>query len=450
MNKKILFSIICISIISFTSYADIYPIKEGNKITIIEDEYDSLEIKLKLIQQAQYSIHITTYFWDNSKVGKLFVKALRKAADRGINVSVVTNRHINNLKDIAQSLRRYITKPTKNNYTINYLDFSTYIKGYAYLNNIHEKIFLIDGKIAIIGGRNFSSDIFDLKDLDFQIQGPIVTDLHKHFFKVHAFTNNNAKNFCIKKLDTKDIFYNNKKNICIKKYEKRKLVSSSLYFPENPPYANGVKMKLITNNVLEIQRIKKYNRKKREKYLPLADDIINTIITKDFNHLKFYNFHANYTDNFLYFLEKKLKENKKIEIITNGRKSTGYYIKTGYVMALKHMKKVTKWGATFFTWEDLSNYKFLHVKALIFDDNLSIIGSHNLSKTSSTLGSEIVLEVHSKDFAQQLINIFENDKQYTIETNLNYINNEIKYSKKYNLISTYIMRPFYNIISDFF
>uniref|UniRef100_C6E665 Phospholipase D/Transphosphatidylase n=1 Tax=Geobacter sp. (strain M21) TaxID=443144 RepID=C6E665_GEOSM len=158
----------------------------GNNLTPLENGEEAYPAMLAAIDRAEGSVHLCTYIFDGDDTGKRFVMALSRAADRGVEVRV-----------IVDSLGEKYSKPTARELLKGSgVRFRRFLPlrpgGYLNLRN-HRKLLVVDGKLAFTGGMNIGSRHLVagrppvVKDLHFQVTGPVVTDLQRTFLEDWSF-----------------------------------------------------------------------------------------------------------------------------------------------------------------------------------------------------------------------------------------------------------------------
>lgn len=151
----------------------------GNRMKILPDSL-SWQTKKQLMAQAQHTLYVTTMLLICDEGGREFVNGMVAAAKRGVDVRFVvdglfsfyTGNCLSLMRNggvkVAISLRSI--RPDK-------LDWES-----------HEKLFVVDGEVAITGGTNVgswyqNSDGFDenYRDTDIWLSGPVVIDIARRF-----------------------------------------------------------------------------------------------------------------------------------------------------------------------------------------------------------------------------------------------------------------------------
>ncbi len=156
----------------------------GNEVIIIDDGDLAYDEILNCIQEAKKNINISTYIFESDYVGKIFKDALIKKIEEGIEVNVIY--------DAVGSIRasRKFFKEMKEA-GIHLIEFHPiFTLNLIKLNQrLHRKLFIIDGKVAFIGGMNISCEYagpkykgYNWRDLMAKVEGPAVADLQTMFF----------------------------------------------------------------------------------------------------------------------------------------------------------------------------------------------------------------------------------------------------------------------------
>lgn len=402
----------------------VYDFTEGNKLTLLHDPVKSTELKLELVRNARHSVHIVTYYWDNTGYPIELMKELKKAHARGVDVRLMSSYIPAATMDFFGKARRTLDIRDSRKNSEATLAYLRLVPGnnQSWTNNIHEKIFLIDSKVAILGGRNVSDNDQRAKDLEVKIEGPAVNQVQEHFRRLFNFlVDLKILNHCKTNTYTDRVRYEK----CFDRYnDLRFSKNDETFFPEQPVFENGSRARILTNEVLFTQFKNGY--KGKEKF-SIKDDIINTVITTEFNQLRAYNYFVLPTAPYRAFLEKSIKQNKDIRMITNSLKSSAFVSNRGYLISLPEMKKLVDEGLNLAQWNH-PKLEYLHEKVLLFDNDHGIIGSHNFGTGSTSVSSEICIEFFNQPIVEELSDIFDqefSDRSVTIKATSESLQSEI-------------------------
>ncbi len=154
-----------------------------NGVASLASGRDALNSRLALIERAQESVDAQYYIWHDDTSGILLLAALDAAAERGVKVRLLLDDNgVPGLDSIMATLN------AKPNIDIRLFNPSTIrspkLLGYTFdffrMNRrMHNKSMIVDGAVAIIGGRNIGDEYFEIgetfyKDMDALAIGPIV------------------------------------------------------------------------------------------------------------------------------------------------------------------------------------------------------------------------------------------------------------------------------------
>jgi phosphatidylserine/phosphatidylglycerophosphate/cardiolipin synthase-like enzyme len=171
--------------------------KQQHFINILDLGDDALLSRIHLIRQAKKAIYIQTFIWKGDESCRFLAYELIQAAKRGVKVKVLVDyivvpkepAQIAFMSTVHQNLKIKLYKPFANNIRHSKL---TFLKkaGFQFKNinmRMHNKIFIVDDRMAITGGRNYKNDYFDrgkkliFNDLDVLVIGPVVKEMTDSF-----------------------------------------------------------------------------------------------------------------------------------------------------------------------------------------------------------------------------------------------------------------------------
>ena len=154
-------------------------------------------------QGASQSLDIQTYIWHADLTGKLLALQALKAADRGVRVRILVDdldaRAKNNgfaALDAHPNIevRLYNPMASRSGTLSKVGEFGT---SFSRLNHrMHNKSWIADNRIALVGGRNLGDEYFDAHDginfvdLDLLMAGPVVGQVSRNFDRFWNSTSN--------------------------------------------------------------------------------------------------------------------------------------------------------------------------------------------------------------------------------------------------------------------
>ena len=175
------------------------------------DGVDAFYARASLIRAAERSVDAQYFLWHDDVTGRVLLKLLLDAADRGVRVRLLLDDLANEALDPEFyaldthpnfSIRLFNPFPTRG---FKYVDFLTDTRRIN--RRMHNKSFTVDNQFTILGGRNIGDKYFDAMedvnfyDMDVLGAGPLVAKVSKQFDKywnheavvpIYAFEQNRA------------------------------------------------------------------------------------------------------------------------------------------------------------------------------------------------------------------------------------------------------------------
>lgn len=164
------------------------PLPEGHSaFELLEGAREALDWRLALVDHATRSIDIQYYLWNTDATGLLLLSRLLDAADRGVRVRLLIDDLLfENEEDRLAALchhenieiRIFNPQFSRSGGAASKVEI---LLRFRQLNRrMHNKAFLVDNRLAVIGGRNIGDEYFGLGrdfnflDLDVLAAGPVV------------------------------------------------------------------------------------------------------------------------------------------------------------------------------------------------------------------------------------------------------------------------------------
>jgi putative cardiolipin synthase len=151
----------------------------------------AIQARVALADAAQSSLDAQYYEWAGDAIGRVLVDRIIEAANRGVRVRLLIDDYSESGHDIGfQTLDAHpnIEVRVYNPYARGVMRFLQYFGRFTELNRrMHNKMFVVDGKVAVIGGRNLTDDYFGLgkklsfRDFDLLAIGPVVAQAEGAF-----------------------------------------------------------------------------------------------------------------------------------------------------------------------------------------------------------------------------------------------------------------------------
>ncbi|MCV3210131.1 phospholipase D-like domain-containing protein [Mesorhizobium sp. YC-39] len=172
------------------------PLTYGNTISVLKTGDEAYSEMRRAIDNAERSVLLETYIFDNDAVGRLFVESLGRAVRRGVTVRVLIDA-----VGVRYSVPSILKQLKEANVTVDLFNGNIVVGlrlPYANLRT-HRKILVIDGMVAFTGGMNirkgFSAEFAgsdSSRDTHFRVTGPVVADLFSVAAEDWRFAGNEA------------------------------------------------------------------------------------------------------------------------------------------------------------------------------------------------------------------------------------------------------------------
>ncbi len=171
--------------------------KPVNYVEIVEAGQDALLGRINLIRSARRSIDIQTFIYGADDTGFLFFNELIAAARRGVKVRLLADQLyapsdlalLANLSAAHANFQMRLFNPTfgrAHTSAVQYLE-AIVCCFRSFNQRMHTKLFVVDGRVGITGGRNIEDRYFDWSpdfaflDRDALLAGPAVAEMQRVF-----------------------------------------------------------------------------------------------------------------------------------------------------------------------------------------------------------------------------------------------------------------------------
>lgn len=164
-------------------------------ILVLDTGEAALRARAWLADHAEYTITVQYFIWSTDNIGILATEALLRAADRGVRVRVIVDDLLIDAPDKSLlALAKHpnidirIYNPQHKVGTPFYKRALNVLTDFRGVNQrMHDKTFVVDGKVAITGGRNMADEYFDydqaytFRDRDALVLGDAVATMETSF-----------------------------------------------------------------------------------------------------------------------------------------------------------------------------------------------------------------------------------------------------------------------------
>jgi putative cardiolipin synthase len=158
---------------------------------VLETGVEALIARYWLADHARESIEVQYFIWSTDNIGILAAEALLRAADRGVRVRVIVDALLIDAPD--RSLLALARHPKVEIRIYNPKRLWSALGDLRGFNQrMHDKTLIVDGKIAVTGGRNMAAEYYDynheynFRDRDVLLLGEVVGAMRASFERFWA------------------------------------------------------------------------------------------------------------------------------------------------------------------------------------------------------------------------------------------------------------------------
>ncbi len=338
----------------------------GNRIELIKSGEDFLNRMEELILNAEETINLQTFIFDDDEVGEHFKQLLIDKTNSGVKVKLIVDlwgTTMNKL-DFMQELNEELDFR---------IHFQVSHESEGINHSFHEKYMVVDGKYCILGGANiddvnldryektlFGEEIFKPahSDTNVYLEGPVVGEIQKDFIKNWEYLGTPIQ---------EDL---------------------SIYFPEIIPFDDGVYLRFIAQDYTRYE----------ETYI---NDLFELLIDNTKKSMFFETLYLTPPIPVAKKIVSKAKDGVEIDILSNNFKmhpDAWFGNHLNYNFQVLFYEWFIRRGINIY-----ESYIKVHSKIGIFDEEIAVVGTFNLGHRSFFFDSECVILVKDKQFISELL-----------------------------------------------
>ncbi len=410
---------------AFKPQIEQHPGKSG--VLLLGNGLDAFVGRAVLARLAERSIDVQYYMFHQDTVGRLLIKELLAAADRGVRVRMlIDDMYGEEADDVWSAINTHpnmevrLYNPFVRGHSKN-LQFVTQAKRVNH--RMHSKTYTADNQVTIVGGRNIGDEYFDadkdvaFSDLDAMAIGPVVPEVSSEFDEYW----NNRHSFPVSTL----VAGVAKETVPVDALDKlRKELNSSYQQPQTLAYrdavndsafANALRDKTAKFSFSEAKIIHDSAEKMTKEDDNWKEELLISQLAPFILQAK-----EEYTLVSPYFVPgqrgadaicKLSKQGVRVRILTNSLASNDVAaVHTGY---MRHRKQLLRCGVELyelneqlkklevkrFTWLPSLSKSSLHAKTMVMDKNVMFVGSFNFDQRSLNINTEIGILFHDTEIA---------------------------------------------------
>jgi len=360
----------------------------SDEVKLLNGGREALKERLDLIEKAESKIYLSYFILEKDEVSLHVLEKLRLAAVRGVDVRILVDHMYN---EVPKYMATYLVKSG--------IKFKVFNRGnlLQISRRMHDKIFLVDSSVAILGGRNIEDTYYD--------QSPV--GAKKNYYDrdilVQSSVAQEIENYYLDLWDKKHL-----KDVKIAKKIKTK--KQQLHYAEAIKSLNEAGEKNILEGqefkiLDEIHEVQDGNIQFLHDLPQLVKD--STVGTSKELYSLIENAQESVHIDSPYFiltkeleivLRKAIQRGVKIRVLTNSLMATdGLLPQAAY---LKERKKIAKLGVELYEFN--GEYSF-HAKSVVIDEKIAVVGSYNFDPRSQNLNTETAIVVRNEAVALSLL-----------------------------------------------
>ena len=348
-----------------------YPMLNGNLIGSHVTGDELYPRMLQAIDQATHHIHLQSFIIQNDTTGRAFMDHLADKARSGVQVRLLYDRFGSTQAAFSGLFRRYRNIP--NMRIAGWTQVSPLKRRFQINLRNHRKALVVDGERAFLGGINIHKENTTrrtkapIRDYHFELAGPVVQEIQYAFMKDWFYTTSESPETLLK----------------------------PVYFPSITIMGNSLARLVCSGPTAELQTI--------------ADVFFSAIVRARKQILIVTPYFVPPYD-ILRALRSAAIRGVDVRIILPHRSN---HIYAGWASRALY-DELLQSGVRIFRRPP----PFMHAKAMIIDDHVSIVGTANWDVRSLRLNYETSISVHDEAFANSLKHIVLDDEAQSKEVTL--------------------------------
>lgn len=366
---------------------------------VVEENMEALELRLRMAQEAQERIILSTFDFREDESTWDFAAALYEAAQRGVKVEIM----VDGISGLLRMERKPFFYALSSHPDIEIRIYNTpnLLMPWTINGRMHDKYMICDDKSLLLGGRNtfryFLGD-YDTDDRSYDrevmiyntdfINGTeksVISQVEEYFSGI--WDGPYMKVFH----DDEGLSEKEKVKACIEKLESRFPELKNQYPESYGDYSYEEHTVAVQKTTLISGETGIYGKK------PLVWDTMKKLMAAAENKVVLHTPYAVLDDT----MEKGMKEiSHNVEdfsmILNSVENGDNVVASSDYRI---HKKDIIQTGVQIYEFDGGDSS---HGKSVLIDDDMAMIGSYNLDMRSTYMDTELMLAVHGEEFSQEL------------------------------------------------
>lgn len=416
------------------------PIKDkmsnSTGVYVLEEETEAMMSRAWLSEHAMESIDVQYFIFSTDNIGLIAIDYLVKAAERGVKVRILVDDIMmqasgDELLMLAahENLSIKIYNPLANvgkNIVEKFINLTT--RFHDFNQRMHNKIFLVDGKITITGGRNIADEYFgfdheyNFRDRDVLLIGGVNKAIAQSFEQFWQDELSVPVDELMPKIEFSeaDLTFNtlhqyacNPENFTaqirvqiknITKAWQEVIQTGKLHWLEGVEYVSDQpgknnKDKFLSGSGQSTERLIELVQQAKESIVIQTPYLITTKTSRTLFKSMVDKGVA------ITILTNSLASNDNLEAFSGYQRDRSALLKTGVkIYEFKPDAQIRQKIMSAAMQEKLAVMPIfgLHAKSMVIDDNTTVIGTFNLDPRSSHLNTESIVIIPSKQIAAEV------------------------------------------------
>jgi putative cardiolipin synthase len=392
-------------------------------VELLGDPAEAFSTRFAIAAFAEKTLDMQYYLWKGDLSGQLLLWRVLEAADRGVKVRFLIDDiyhagrdKVYAILDVHPNFQLRVFNPMANRGAARNLNF---LVNKTRLNHrMHNKIFMADGAVAVLGGRNIGDDYFGMDpdanflDLDVLTVGQGAIEAGAAFDEYWNSKNAipidvlNDREYTAKDLES---HREELKQALVQK----DAVPYALAFTEQETLENLNKWRdglIWADAAVVVDPLERFDGQGESAIVQFAADTVKYVDDEMIIQSAYLIPSKQGLEN----MAETIKRGVRVRMLTNSLMSNNHIsAHSGY---MKYRKAILETGAELYELRaDASLREYfkanknaevaagIHTKSFVLDGKQALIGSFNLDPRSRDLNSEIGLVVNNEEFSRQVI-----------------------------------------------
>lgn len=403
---------------------------EKSGIRLLEDPREAYIARYSLCSMAKHTLDFQYYLWKGDETGILLLDQALQAADRGVKVRILIDDIYHSGRDRTYSkIAAHPNAEVRVFNPSNNRKWGRYTQILFNLNTLnrrmHNKIFLVDNTVAVLGGRNIGNDYFgtdvnlNFRDLDAIVFGAVASQAGVAFDDYW----NSARAVRAERLNKKPVDASDLEELRAEiETQRAKFVANFSYpLPMDPTPTRktleSVRKQLVWADAeVVVDDLARFEESRESDIFLFLRDLSREIESE----LLIQTAYLLPSKQTIKGFKRLVDQGVRVRIMTNSMMSNNHL--SVHAHYKKKRKALLKAGVELFELrvdDALLDYlreeanhiaesnAGLHTKSFVVDSKTSVIGSYNMDPRSRVWNSEIALVVYSDEIGYQVQDLME-------------------------------------------